>query len=42
MPNMTMTKTPMPEQKPDVRNHNFEEVALVTQRKWQWERLSAV
>ena len=28
MPNMTMTKTPMPEQKPDVRNHNFEEVAL--------------
>ena len=28
MPNMTMTKTPMPEQQPDVRNHNFEEVAL--------------
>ncbi len=28
MPNMTMTKTPMPEQDPQVRSHNFEEVAL--------------
>ncbi len=26
MPNMQMTKTPMPEQAPDVRNHNFLEV----------------
>ena len=23
MPNMTLTKTPMPEQAPDVRNKNF-------------------
>ena len=28
MPNMTMTKTPMPEQEPNVRNKNFKEVAL--------------
>ena len=28
MANMTMTKTPMPEQAPDVRNKNFEEVTL--------------
>ncbi len=28
MANMQMTKTPMPEQDPNVRNHNFEEVAL--------------
>ncbi len=28
MANMTMTKTPMPEQDPNVRNHNFEEVTL--------------
>ena len=28
MPNMSMTKNPMPEQDPGVRNHNFEEVAL--------------
>ncbi len=28
MANMQMTKTPMPEQAPDVRNHNFKEVAL--------------
>ena len=28
MPNMTPKKTPMPEQAPDVRNKNFEEVAL--------------
>lgn len=27
MPNMQMEKTPMPEQKPDIRNRNFEEVA---------------
>ncbi len=27
MPNMSMTKVPMPEQEPDVRNKNFEEVA---------------
>ena len=27
MPNMTMTKTPMPEQEPNVRNKNFKEVA---------------
>jgi glutamate synthase (NADPH/NADH) small chain len=26
MPNLQMTKTPMPEQAPDVRNHNFLEV----------------
>ena len=28
MPNMTPQKTPMPEQAPDIRNKNFEEVAL--------------
>ena len=28
MPNMSMTKNPMPEQEPGVRNHNFEEVAM--------------
>ena len=28
MANMTMTKTPMPEQDPNVRNKNFKEVAL--------------
>ena len=28
MANMSMTKLPMPEQDPDVRNHNFQEVAL--------------
>ncbi len=28
MPNMTMTKTPMPEQAPEVRNKNFKEVSL--------------
>ncbi|MBR3109502.1 MAG: NADPH-dependent glutamate synthase [Clostridia bacterium] len=28
MPNMSMQKNPMPSQAPDVRNHNFQEVAL--------------
>ncbi len=28
MPNMEMKKTPMPSQEPDVRNRNFDEVAL--------------
>ena len=28
MANMTMTKTPMPEQDPNVRNKNFKEVSL--------------
>ena len=28
MPNMQMTKTPMPEQEPNVRNKNFKEVSL--------------
>ena len=28
MPNMQKEKTPMPAQAPEVRNHNFEEVAL--------------
>ena len=28
MANMAMSKTPMPEQAPDVRNKNFEEVTL--------------
>ena len=27
MPNMQVEKTPMPEQEPQVRCHNFEEVA---------------
>ena len=28
MPNMTLTKVPMPTQEPNVRNKNFDEVAL--------------
>ena len=28
MPNMNPKKNPMPSQEPDVRNHNFNEVAL--------------
>ena len=28
MPNMSLNKVPMPEQEPNVRNKNFEEVAL--------------
>ena len=28
MPNMSLVKNPMPEQAPDVRNKNFDEVAL--------------
>ena len=28
MPNMRLTKNPMPSQDPEVRSHNFEEVAL--------------
>lgn len=28
MPNMSLTKNPMPSQKPEIRNKNFEEVAL--------------
>ena len=28
MPNMINTKTPMPEQEPNIRNKNFKEVAL--------------
>ena len=28
MANMQLTKTPMPEQDPNVRNHNLEEVPL--------------
>ena len=28
MPNMSLTKVPVPEQEPNVRNHNFEEVCL--------------
>ena len=28
MPNMSMVKTPIPEQEPNVRNKNFDEVAL--------------
>ena len=28
MPNMSLTKIPMPAQEPNVRNKNFDEVAL--------------
>ena len=28
MANMSLTKVPMPEQEPNVRNKNFEEVAM--------------
>ena len=38
MANMSLEKIKMPEQKPDVRNKNFEEVALAIQRKWQLKK----
>ena len=38
MPNMSLTKVPMPEQDPNVRNKNFEEVALVILKKWLWKK----
>ena len=33
MPNMSLTKVPMPEQDPNVRNKNFEEVACLSTGK---------
>ena len=35
--NMSLTKVPMPEQAPDVRNKNFDEVALgyTAERRWK-------
>ena len=41
MPNMNPNKMPMPEQAPDVRNKNFEEVTLATRRKWRSKKRSA-
>ena len=38
MPNMTLTKVPMPTQEPNVRNKNFDEVALGTLLKWLWKK----
>ena len=35
MPNMSPTKVPMPQQDPNVRNKNFEEVI---QPRWQWRK----
>ena len=37
MANMQKTKTPMPEQDPNVRNHNFQEVALGYTREMAME-----
>ena len=36
--NMSLTKVPMPEQAPDVRNKNFGKLLLVTLLRWQWKR----
>ena len=37
--NMSLTKVPMPEQAPDVRNKNFDEVALgYTAERWLWKK----
>ena len=41
MANMSMTKLPMPEQDPDVRNHNFQEVALGYTPEMPWRRPAA-
>ncbi len=39
MANMSLTKVAMPEQDPNVRNKNFEEVALgYTILRWQWKK----
>lgn len=36
--NMSLTKVPMPEQAPDVRNKNFDEVALGYTLRWRWKK----
>ena len=36
--NMSLTKVPMPEQAPDVRNKNFDEVALGILLRWRWKK----
>ena len=36
MANMSLKKVAMPEQDPNVRNKNFEEVALGY--RWQWKK----
>ena len=41
MPNMNPKKCPMPEQAPDVRNKNFEEVRSATPLKWRSRKHSA-
>ena len=38
MPNMRMTKNPMPSQDPNVRNKNFKEAIP---KKWRWTKHSA-
>ena len=40
MANMTLTKTPMPEQDPNVRNHNFKEVTLGYTKEMAMEEAS--
>ena len=42
MPNMSLTKVPMPEQDPNVRNKNFEEVALGYTEEWLLKKLHVV
>ena len=39
--NMSLTKNPMPSQDPNVRNKNFQEVALATLRSRLWMKPSA-
>ena len=41
MPNMRMTKNPMPSQDPNVRNKNFKEVTLGYTEEWRWTKHSA-
>lgn len=38
MANMSLKKVAMPEQDPNVRNKNFEEVALGYTKRWQWKK----
>jgi glutamate synthase (NADPH/NADH) small chain len=41
MANMTLVKTPMPEQDPKVRARNFQEVALGYTPEWPLKRPAA-
>ena len=41
MANMSLVKTPMPEQDPKVRARNFQEVALGYTAEWPSKKLAA-